>query len=143
MNSKNLIVIYFIFYFFQGSISQNFIYYPIVFLAFLMVSWFVAILFASINVMLRDFKNIVNIALRFLMYGSQIDYAVSFIPARWKDLYFLNPFSTIFSLFHWCLFDLERPPLFAIYWLIGFMVILGISSHLTYFILSKKFTKVI
>lgn len=128
---------------FGPPIPQNIIYYPIILIILFFLAHNLTILSASLVVVIRDTRVIVGIIMRILMYMSPVVYSVEFIPERYRELYLYNPFSCLFALFHWSVFDAPFPPAGPIFSMIIFVLLTFVLAQLTYNSLKPQFTKVL
>ena len=79
--------------------------------------------FGPINVRYRDVAQVVPLMLQLLMYLSPVFYSPTFVPERWRDLYYLNPAAGIIQGFRWTLMgDVAPSPSAA--WGLSVMVVL-------------------
>ena len=58
---------------------------------------------AALMVSYRDVQYVLPVATQFLLYASPVGYALSAVPARWRDLFALNPLTGLLEGFRWSL----------------------------------------
>ncbi len=89
---------------YRYPLSVQAIYAPIfVFLAFISAIG-AGILFCTLTVRYRDFQYVIPFLLQFGLYITPIAYSASYIPTKWKWLYFLNPMAGVIEGLRWSLF---------------------------------------
>jgi lipopolysaccharide transport system permease protein len=69
----------------------------------------IGIWLSSLTVRFRDFQHIVPFMAQIGLYASPIAYPSSFIPEKYKLLYYLNPMAGIVDGFRWCLLNTSTP----------------------------------
>lgn len=69
----------------------------------------VGLIVAAYSVDAADIAIALPVMLRILMYASPITYPVDLVPARFRDLYLLNPLTTILEGFRWSLVGTPLP----------------------------------
>jgi lipopolysaccharide transport system permease protein len=79
----------------MGQVSWTVVLFPIVAACFLPFVAGSVWLLASLGVYLRDLRQMVGIATMALMFLAPIVYPVTLIPARYRDLLYLNPLTVI------------------------------------------------
>lgn len=61
------------------------------------------LLLAALNVKYRDVRYAIPFLLQVGLYISPVGYSSELVPARWRTLYFLNPFAGVIDGFRWSL----------------------------------------
>jgi lipopolysaccharide transport system permease protein len=79
----------------MGRIPWTVVLFPIVVLCFLPFVAGTVWLLASLGAYLRDLRQVVGIATMALMFLAPIVYPVTLVPARYRDLLYLNPLTVI------------------------------------------------
>lgn len=64
---------------------------------------------ASVSVRYRDVQQIVPVVLQLMLYASPVAYSVRAIPARYQDLYHLNPVAALLEAFRWSVLGTPFP----------------------------------
>ena len=82
----------------------------------------VGLWFAAWIVHFRDIANILGFIVRFWMYACPVVYAISFVPEKWRSLYFLNPMVTVVQGSRWALLNAGENP--AWHLLLSFALVL-------------------
>jgi homopolymeric O-antigen transport system permease protein len=77
----------------------------------------------------RDVRMIVPHVLQLLFYATPVIYSADAVPARWQQLYALNPLIPLFRAFRWTMIAGAEPPNLAqLAWVGGFTVVLLVSG---------------
>jgi lipopolysaccharide transport system permease protein len=63
---------------------------------------------AGLMVRYRDIGQIIPVVTQLLMYISPVAYATAVVPARFRDIYFLNPLAGLLEAFRWSLLGTGR-----------------------------------
>jgi lipopolysaccharide transport system permease protein len=66
---------------------------------------------ASLTVVYRDFRYIIQFMLQLWLFASPVMYASSIVPTTWRPLYSLNPMVSVIDGFRWALLGAESPAL--------------------------------
>ena len=117
------------------------IYYPLLLVLFLFLTWSIGVLLATICVFMRDIAMIVAIALRLGLYCSAVLYPLDVLPAPYDKLLLWNPLATWFGLSHWSLYGSPPPTTSAIAGLVGITIAIFLIGHFLYDRLKPQFTK--
>ena len=112
--------------------SKNIIWYPFILALLIMASWAIALLFSVTYVYFRDIREISTITLRLLLYMCPIIYPSTFVPEKYVDIYFLNPFATLFAMFKASILGDPFPPAFHMAYSVLFFFLLLVSAHILY-----------
>ncbi len=131
-----------VFYAFSGMASERLIYYPLIFLALIILGWTLTLYCAVLSVFFRDLKPSSDIVFRVLMYLSPVIYATSWIPAKYQAIFLLNPLAVLFGLIQWALLGEPRPPAWSVNYLAVFLILNWFAAHRIYEKLTPKLTKV-
>lgn len=138
------IVIYFIFFFaLGGTLGMKALAYPFLLLLLLLLAWVMGLLVSTAAVFVRDIERLLPILLQILMYASPVIYPVSFYPDRYLQLLLLNPFASIFALFHWSILGAEIDVWFPLSVIVAWVLIGLLVTHAFYVWGRQRFTKVI
>lgn len=81
---------------------------PLLLLA-LMTTFGVSAWLAALNVKYRDVRFAVPFMIQVWMFASPVVYSVAALPAAWRDVYGLNPMSTVIEGFRWALVGTPPP----------------------------------
>lgn len=66
--------------------------------------------FATLSVSYRDIPLIVPVAVQLALFASPVAYSASAVPARYIDLYHLNPVAPLIGAFRWSVLGTPAPP---------------------------------
>ncbi len=135
----NFILFAILFFYYNQTISNNIIFFPIVLILIFLTGIFFSILISSLIIRLRDFQYIVPLVLRLGFFLCPISYPASLVPQEYRLLYFLNPIAGLMELTRWSIIK-DYPFLTENYISIGMVLIIGIVS-LGYF--SKIESKIV
>lgn len=119
--------------------------FPLVFLVMAIEGVFalaLAFFFAAANVFVRDVQNAAVYAFRTWFYLSPALYASSRIPARFKQIYDLNPFAVIFPAYRRIMLDGQLPDFAALGWVALLSFALLAAGYAFFVRLESGFTKV-
>lgn len=89
---------------FRHPISSQTVYAPVFFFITLLSSLGAGILFSALTVRYRDFQYVIPFLLQFGLYITPVAYPTSFIPEKFKWLYFLNPMAGAIEGLRWSIF---------------------------------------
>ena len=64
----------------------------------------------ALDAIYRDLRLVVPSVLQMMMFASPVMYAISAVPAKWRNLYDLNPLVAILQGFRWSLISGMSPP---------------------------------
>jgi lipopolysaccharide transport system permease protein len=117
--------------------------YPFLLLLLLLLGWVMGLLVSTAAVFVRDIERLLPILLQILMYASPVIYPVSFYPDRYLQLLLLNPFASIFALFHWSILGAEIDVWFPLCVIVAWVLIGLLVTHAFYAWGRQRFTKVI
>jgi len=67
----------------------------------------------ALNVEYRDFRFVVPFIVQFGLYVSPVGFSISYVPAKWRLLYSLNPMVGVIDGFRWALLRGEPPLSFS------------------------------
>jgi lipopolysaccharide transport system permease protein/teichoic acid transport system permease protein len=102
----------------------------------------VSLFLSALNVFLRDVQNLSEYAFRMWFYLSPGLYAVSAVPEKYREIYELNPFATLFPAYHAVLLDHSMPDLTALGLVAAFAVAVLVAASVFFVRLEPSFTKV-
>ena len=122
--------------------SKNIVWYPFILALLIMTSWAVALLFSVTYVYFRDIREISTITLRLLLYMCPVIYPSTFVPEKYVDVYYLNPFATLFAMFKASILGDPFPPAFHMAYSVFFFFLLLVSAHILYNRLAGNLLKV-
>lgn len=77
---------------------------PLLVILALLVAGSIALWVSALNVRYRDVGNIAPFLVQVWFFATPVAYSSSVVPAKWHDLYALNPMVGIIEGFRWCLF---------------------------------------
>ncbi|MEP7263536.1 MAG: ABC transporter permease [Bacteroidota bacterium] len=83
----------------------NIIFLPVFLIMSLLLSLGSGFWVAALNVRYRDFRYVIPFTVQLGLYISPVGFNASFIPEKYKLLYYLNPVAGIIDGFRWCLLD--------------------------------------
>lgn len=86
------------------AISWTLLLLPLVILQSMLLSTGVGIIISSLTTKYRDLTFLVGFGLQLWQYATPIAYGLLLIPAKWMNLYLLNPVSEIVLTFRYALF---------------------------------------
>lgn len=69
----------------------------------------IGLILSALTVQYRDVKHILPVFVQMLLYASPVAYAVSAVPERYRDLYYLNPLAAPLEAFRWSLLGTSSP----------------------------------
>jgi len=81
------------------------------------------LILSVLNVYFRDVQHLIGIVLQLWFYATPIVYPITFVPARVRTFYDLNPMVRFVEAYRDCLYDLRWPPLADWAYLTGAAVI--------------------
>jgi lipopolysaccharide transport system permease protein len=113
---------------FRQPIPPTVLYVPILVSIEVLLVAGVVLGLSAVNVFYRDIRHAVPLIVQVWMFASPVIYPVSVVPARWHDLYFLNPMaSLLFNYRRVVLHGLPPdPPTMAVAFVTA-AVVLGVS----------------
>jgi lipopolysaccharide transport system permease protein len=77
----------------------------------------IGLIAAAMTVSYRDVQHILPILVPFLLYASPVAYEVSYLPERYRPLFFvLNPLAALIEGLRWSLLHRPMPPLTYVAW---------------------------
>ncbi len=115
---------------------------PLVALVQLALTLGFAFFLSALNVFFRDLQNLSQYVFRIWFYLSPGLYAITLVPERYRDLYELNPFATLFPAYHAILLDHQAPDFQALGIVAAFSVLVLFLGYLFFVRLEQSFTKV-
>lgn len=103
----------------------------------------VTLLVSALTVLFQDLKNIMIFVFQIVFYMSPSLYTVDHLPARYRELYMLNPFAVIFTSWRNVLmYDL--PPVFPHFWgVCALSAALLVVGYMVFVRLEKVFPKIL
>lgn len=111
-----------------------------VFIGIVMISTGFGLTAALLTARYRDFANLTGIALRLLMFVTPVLYPLASVTDELKWVVLINPLSSLFELFRWCLLGQGTIDIFSLIYSFSFgFVILVIS----FFLFSARSSKLI
>jgi lipopolysaccharide transport system permease protein len=72
---------------------------PILLLLMAGIGMGVGIIFSSLTTKYRDVQQLLGLGMQFLMYASPVLYPLSIVPAEWRWILLINPFTPILEVF--------------------------------------------
>jgi len=83
---------------------------PVWVLLLLLVAQGLGTFFATLSVAYRDIPLIVPVAVQLALFASPVAYSASVVPARYTNLYNLNPVAPLIGAFRWSVLGTAPPP---------------------------------
>jgi ABC-type polysaccharide/polyol phosphate export permease len=102
----------------------------------------VAFFLAALNMFFRDANHLSDYVFRLWFYLSPGLYAATLIPDRYRTLYDLNPFATLFNSFRDVLLDHRLPDFAALGGVAGVSVVVLLLGYLYFISVEPSFAKV-
>ncbi len=115
-----LFLCFLLMFYYQIFPSWRIVFLPAFLFMAVVVSSGISILFASLNVLYRDFRHVLPFLLQFGLYVTPVGFSSSVVPEKWRLVYSLNPIVGVIDGFRWALLGEE-----VIYWP-GFCVSVGV-----------------
>lgn len=103
----------------------------------------ISMLVSSLTILFQDLKNIMGFVLQIVFYLSPALYTIDRIPERYRDLYMLNPFASIFPAWRAVLLNGQAPDLKAFAYVSLFSVGMLIVGYVVFVRLEKIFPKIV
>ena len=139
----NGIVVFFCFFFVLGeSFTLKAMFYPLILLLFILLTWMIGLLVATAGVFLRDLERLLPVILQLTMYASPVIYIVDFYPEQFTYLLLFNPIASVFALLQWSLLGAEIDVLYSVSVVLIWIFAGGVVSHAFYRWGRTRFTKV-
>lgn len=136
------VLLFLVLYFLAGKApTLKLLAYPAVLLSWLVFTWSISLIVATLCVYSRDLQNFLRYILQLLLYLSPVIYAADRYPQAIRDLFFINPMATHFSLLQWMFFDGNLPPLPALVALPFIVLGVLLFAHVVYDRGKRDFTK--
>lgn len=101
----SLVIIFFVFVYYQVVPGSNFLYLPFFILMMMAVPLGVGLWLSALAIRYRDVKFVMQFMIRMLMYSAPIVYSASSIPEVYRILYSLNPIVGVIEGFRACLLN--------------------------------------
>lgn len=102
---------------------------PLVILLTLIGVFAIGLWASALDGIYRDVRMIVPHVLQLLFYATPVIYSADAVPARWQQLYALNPLIPLFRAFRWTMIAGTEPPSFAqLAWVGGLTAFLLLSG---------------
>lgn len=92
------------------TFSLRYLLIPLVLLILTLFSSGVGMLFGALMVEFRDTKNLINFIMMIWMYLTPVMYPLSIVPEKFRNLFFLNPLTSIVETFHWIVLNQNTFP---------------------------------
>ena len=109
---------------FSFHFDFTFLLIPLILLQMAMLSLGFGVIISSLTTKYRDMAMLVSFGTQLWMYASPVAYASSLIPAKWLNIYMLNPMAPIIDTFRYICLGVGQ---FQIgYYLIGWLITLMI-----------------
>jgi len=118
--------------FFGISINKFIFLFPVVVIFHFLLCFGVALFVSCSNVFFRDTEHLVSVVLMMLFFMSPIIYPVSIVPERLLFLYFLNPMSSIITLYRGIFLDAEIPSVSSLYLSGGMIILIFVVSYMIF-----------
>lgn len=93
----------------QGINPVAVLWLPVVIIVESILALGLTFIVSAITVYLRDIQQIANVLVMGLMYASPVIYSVDMVPAKWYNLYMLNPMSVVIVAYRDILFYKHTP----------------------------------
>jgi lipopolysaccharide transport system permease protein len=136
------VLLFFVVYFVAGKpATSKMLFYPAILLSWLVLTWSVCVIIATISVYSRDLQSFLRYLLQLMLYLSPVIYAADHYPQAIRNLFFINPVATHFSLLQWMFFDGQLPPVPAIVALPLIVVATLLFAHYVFDRGKRNFTK--
>jgi ABC-type polysaccharide/polyol phosphate export permease len=118
-----IIIFLFVYFFWMGTVSplQIFAIVGLLSLQIVLTSG-LSLLFASLSVYLRDIIQILSIVFQILFYVSPVLYPINTVPAGFKTIILLNPFTTLTEAYHNVILYGRYPGLSSTFYLFVFTI---------------------
>ena len=97
--------------FHHGGVPASFVLLPVLTLLLLLVTLGFAFPAAALSVFFQDLQHALQAALMMLLYVSQVFYPADLVPAAFRQVFYLNPFASVLTLFHEILYKGRVPSL--------------------------------
>jgi lipopolysaccharide transport system permease protein len=124
-----------------GSLSQNFIFFPVLQLLYFLIVYGVGLILSSLYVYYRDLNQIWDIVLQAGFFLCPIVYSISLIPDKYLFIYMLNPITRLMEMYRDILIYGMIPPLFDFFYVIIIGVVLCILGEIIFSKLSRRFAE--
>ncbi|MCZ8512552.1 ABC transporter permease [Paenibacillus filicis] len=135
-----IILIPFLF-FLKLKLSIIIIWFPIVLLIHLILTFGLILLFSSLNVYFRDVEHIIGVLVTAWFYFTPVIYPSDLIPKKYEHIFSLNPLKPIFDLYH-DLFYYGRVPVLNTVWICLLVAIIFFSlGWIVFAKLNKNFAE--
>jgi lipopolysaccharide transport system permease protein len=122
--------------------NWNYLYLPILLILETLFVYSLTLLFASINVYVRDIKIIVSTLCRVWFWFTPIIFHYPF-SGRTKIIYYVNPMAGIINNFRWIILDNQPPVIEQLYSIFIFTSVLLVISTLVFKKLEREFVDVL
>lgn len=126
-----------------GTASTNLFVYPLVLFWWLILTWAVGLIFATITTFARDTQVLLPYFMQVLMLTSPVLYTAQVFPAFLQSIAQWNPIAVIFEIFRFSVFQTALPPVLSIAWSAFFTVTLFFVAFTVYRKMSPRMTKVL
>jgi lipopolysaccharide transport system permease protein len=103
----------------------------------------VVLLGSALNVLYRDIRFIVPLAMQLWMYASPVIYPVELVPERWRLLYFLNPMAAVIDNYRRVLILDAAPDFIALILALAISVLLFVLGFWVFRKLEPSFADII
>lgn len=123
-----LLVYFIVFKNFQPGTASNLLALPFVFIGVAMINIGFGLIASLLTARYRDFANLIGIVLRLLMFVTPVLYPLAFLTDKLKWVVLLNPLTSLFELFRFCLLGEGTINVFSLVYSFSFGFIVCIIS---------------
>lgn len=102
-----------------------------------------SLLVSAFTVLFQDLKNIVAFVFQIIFYLSPTLYSVDHVPAAWRELFMLNPFAQMFTLWRTVIMENRAPDPLVFGVLCAGSALMLLVGFLVFVRLEKSFPKVL
>lgn len=109
-----LLMVFMVYYLLRGEldiqISKELLYIPLVLLQVAILGMGLGIIISSLTTRYRDLRILIGFGLQIWMYGSPVIYSVTLVPEKLKNIFYLNPMTSIILIFKKALLGIGEIP---------------------------------